>query len=161
MSAEFSITLAVASLLIFLARLVLPQLPLRRAAVRLSAIDLALLVVGVVGLTFHCTAMFYRQLFDTVPEIAPLVDAVNGMSVASVVLYVGPALLLLIGLRRQHWVPLVLALALIAVGITMYNGGSLQLHLAAIFVAVLVLVGVISTVVVPPWQRAPKPEGGT
>ena len=158
-SVEYSIALAVVSALIFLARLVLPQLPLKGAAVRLAAGDVALLGAGALGLAFHCTAMFYRRLFDSIPAAAPLVDAVNGMGVASVVAYVIPALLVLIGLRRQHPVALTaMAIALVAVGITMYNSGPLQVHLVAIFISVVVLVGVVSVLAKTPWQGKPQPE---
>lgn len=35
----------------------------------------------------------------------------------------------------------------------MYNGGSLQAHLAAIFMSVLILVGVTAALLLPPWRR--------
>lgn len=37
----------------------------------------------------------------------------------------------------------------------MYDGGSLQVHLTAIFVSVVVLAGVVAILVLPPWQRSP------
>ncbi|MET4702824.1 hypothetical protein [Frigoribacterium sp. UYMn621] len=154
MTAGFSISLAVVCALIVVARFVLPQLPLARAGVRISGAEVALLGVGVLGLTFHCTAMFFRQLFGGIPAVRPLVDAVNGMGVASIALYVVPAALVLIGLRRQHWIALaVMTLALVAVGLTMYLGSPLRLHLASIFLAVVLLVGVLSLLVRGPWQR--------
>lgn len=154
MTAEFAITLAVTSALILLARFVLPQLPLGRVGVRVSGGDLVLLGVGIAGLTFHCTAMFYRQVFDAFPAAAPLVDAVNALGVASIVLYVVPALVLLTGFRHQHWLALTaMTLALIAVGLTMYLGSPLRVHLVTIFIAVVVLSGEFSLLVIGPWQK--------
>jgi hypothetical protein len=151
---EFSITLAVTAALILLARFVLPQLPLTRVAVRISGGDLALIGVGTVGLAFHCTAMFYRQVFDAFPAAAPLVDAVNATSAASIALYVAPALVLLIGFRHQHRVALtVMTLALSAVGLTMYLGSPLRVHLVTIFFAVVVLAALLSLLVIGPWRR--------
>jgi hypothetical protein len=60
-TAEFTITLAVTSVLILLARFVLPQLPLTRAAVQLTVGDMALLGAGVLGLAFHCTAIWNEK----------------------------------------------------------------------------------------------------
>ncbi|MHC5794821.1 hypothetical protein ACVXZ4_01545 [Lacisediminihabitans sp. FW035] len=160
MTAGFSIGLAAICVLIVMARFALPQLPLAQAGVRLRIAEVALLVVGVLGLTFHCTAMFSRQLLVGIPAVRPLVGAVNGMGAASVALYVVPAILLLIGLRRQHWIALaVMTLALIAVGLTMYLGSPLRLHLASIFLAVVVLVGILSVLTKGPWQR--KDAGAT
>ncbi|QNE45654.1 hypothetical protein F1C58_01080 [Glaciihabitans sp. INWT7] len=158
MTAGFSISLAVVCALIVVARFVLPQVPLARAGVRVSATEVAFLGLGIVGLTFHCTAMFFRQVFSGMPAVRPLVDAVNGMGAASIALYVVPAVLLLIGLRRQHRIALaVMTLALIAVGLTMYLGSPLRLHLASIFLAVVLLVGVLSLLVRGPCQ--PKDAG--
>ncbi|MFM9919650.1 hypothetical protein [Lacisediminihabitans sp. H27-G8] len=153
MTAGFSISLAVICALVVVARFALPQLPLDRAGVRITGAEVALLGVGILGLTFHCTAMFSRQLFGGIPLALPLVDAVNGMGAASIALYVVPAVLVLIGLRRQHWIALtVMTLALVAVGLTMYLGSPLRVHLASIFLAVVALVGVLSLLVKGPWQ---------
>jgi len=154
MTAAFSISLAVICALIVAARFALPRLPLARAGVRVGLADLTLLALGILGLTFHCTAMFYRQVYGGILVAQPLVDAINGMAAASVALFVVPALLLLIALRRQHWIALaVMTLALIAVGLTMYLGSPLRLHLVSIFIAVVVLVGVLSLLVRGPSHR--------
>jgi hypothetical protein len=155
LTAGFSITLAICALLILLARFVIPQLPVRSRAVRLSVVDVALVGVGVLGLLFHCTAMFSQRLYEGAPAVKPLVDLVNSMGVVSVVLFVVPAALILIGLRQQQRGALaVLSLTLVAVGMTMYVGGPLQLHLAAIFAATIVLAAVVSLFVLAP-RRAP------
>jgi hypothetical protein len=160
MTAGFSISLAVICALMAVARFALPQLPLAKASVRVSGAEVALLGVGILGLIFHCTAMFYRLLFGGIPAARPLVDAVNGMGAASVALYVVPAVLTLISLRHQHRIALtVMTLALISVGLTMYLGSPLRLHLASIFLAVVVFVGVLTLLVRGPWQ--PKDPGAT
>ena len=158
MTAAFAVALAGVSVLILLARLVVPQLPLAGRSVRLSGVDAVLLLCGVVGLAFHCFAMFYRSLFDGIGPLGPLVDMVNAMNAASIILFVVPALLVLIGLRRQYRVALaVLALTLLVVGVTMYAGSPLNVHLGAIFVAVIALAGHVALFVIPPWQRAAQP----
>jgi riboflavin transporter FmnP len=102
--------------------------------------------------------MFYRTLFDGIGPLSPLVVMVNEMNAASIILFVVPALLVLIGLRRHYWVALaVLALTLLVVGVTMYAGSPLNVHLGAIFVAVVALVGHVALFVIPPWQRASQP----
>ena len=122
---------------------------------RLSVVDVALVGVGVLGLLFHCTAMFSQRLYEGAPAVKPLVDLVNSMGVVSVVLFVVPAALILIGLRQQQRGALaVLSLTLVVVGMTMYVGGPLQLHLAAIFAATIVLAAVVSLFVLAP-RRAP------
>lgn len=154
MTAGYSITLAVVAVVILLARVALPQLPLRHAAARLTVGDSILVGLGVLGLVFHCAAMFYRGIFASVPGAGPIVDMVNAMGSGSIILFVVPALLLLAGLRHQHLVAFgAMAVALVAVGVTMYNGASLQVHLGAIFVSVVVLVGVLSFLAMFPWQN--------
>ena len=151
MTTGFSITLAVSVLLILLARFVVPQLPVKSRAVRLSLPDAALVGIGVLGLLFHCTAMFARQIYEGASAVKPLVGLVNSMGVVSVVLFVVPAVLILTGLRRQQRGALaVLSLTLVAVGVTMYVGGPLQLHLAALFAATVVLAVLVSLFVLAP-----------
>jgi len=154
MSAAYSITLAAIVAGLVIARLILPQLPVSRA-IRLRPVEAALLALGVLGLVLHCAAMFARPIFEAVPAVMPLVDAINALGLASVVLYVVPAVLVLVALRRVHPVSwAVLAILLAAVGVTMYNGGALSVHLVAIFVAVIWLALVVVTLVIP-WSRRP------
>lgn len=49
----------------------------------------------------------------------------------------------------------VLGLAFTAVGVTMYDGGSLDVHLAAIFASVVVLAVIVAALVLPPSRRSP------
>ena len=81
------------------------------------------------------------------------------MGTASMIWYVVPSLLLLRGLRRQNVVVLaVLAAALVAVGVTMYNGTAISTHLNTVFAAGVVIAAIMFLLVVPPWQIKPKPR---
>ena len=102
--------------------------------------DVVLVLLGWLGLTFHCSAMFYRSAVESIPGTGSLVETVNAMSTGSVVAFTVPAALLLIGLRRARpWLIGSVFAALAAVGVTMYNGGSLNAHLTAIFVAIALI----------------------
>lgn len=107
---------------------------------RASRPDAVLVLIGWLGLTFHCGAMFYRSLMESIPGTGSMVETVNAMSIGSVVAFTVPAALLLIGIRRARpWLVGSVFAALVAVGVTMYNGGSLDAHLTAIFVAVALI----------------------
>lgn len=149
MPVGYTIALWAAVILIVGLRFVLPGLPLRRGSVTMKGADIAVLGIGMVGLVLHCTAMFNRPLIDWIPGISPVIAQINDLGTASVIWYVIPAILVLAALRRQHWaVLLVVVAALAAVGITMYNGASLAVHLGAIFAAVVVLAAVTSALIV-------------
>ena len=145
--------------MILAARFVMSPLPLRRIAVRVAVVDAAMIGAGVAGLVFHCGAMFFRRTTERLPGAHVAIGAINAMGTASRVWFIVPALLVVIGLRRQY--PggvLVVAAALAAVGVTMYDHGSLRTHLTAIFVAVVVLATVVSVLVVPPWRHVAVPD---
>ncbi len=128
-------------------------LPGRRLSRHVSVPDLALIVLGTVGLALHCMSMFNRNAIEVVPGSSGLVAAINAMG-TSVVLFVVPAIFLLIGLRHQRPVVVVVELlALAAVGVTMYDGGSTTAHLVAIFVSVSVLAVIATQLIRPPWRR--------
>lgn len=151
MSTSFVVGLMVVVVLVAGARLVFRWLPLSRYANRLTVGDTAMIVVGLVGLVFHCGAMFATGSARSVPGAASSVDAINAMGTASIVLFAVPALLVLAGSRRLHWAGFAAAgSALIAVGVTMYNDGPLDVHLTALFAAVVVLAGVAAALVLPP-----------
>lgn len=136
------------------ARLLLGFLPLRALAVPVSVADAALVLVGLLGLVFHCGAMFFPGRFDRIPLALTAIRQINRLGTVSIVWYAVAAILVLAGLRRQHPVAvIVVALALAAVGITMYDGGPLHVHLAAIFTAVVVLAGCGAILILPPWRR--------
>lgn len=135
MSSSYVVALLIAGVVAIVVGLVLPFL---RGVQRPRPVDGVLVVVGWLGLALHCGAMFGRPLVSWIPGSTAYVDVVNGMGSGSVVLYVVPAVLLLVGLRGARPVLLaVCSLALVAVGITMYDGGSLPTHLTAIFAAVV------------------------
>lgn len=134
---SYVLSIVVAVLVVIGGRLLLP-LPARRSGA--GWVDAALVLLGGLGLTFHCTAMFYRSTVDGLPGVRGLVDAVNRLGPASVVAYAVPAVVLLVGLRRARPALLVLVVAgLTAVGITMYDDGPLDTHLTAIVVAVALI----------------------
>ncbi|MDJ0334397.1 hypothetical protein QMG83_04095 [Salinibacterium sp. G-O1] len=140
MPPALTITLIAIPVLLFGARVALPGIPLKRYARTSPWVDIALIIIGAVGLVLHCVAMFYRGLIEGVAGSDGYLQAVNGMGGPSIALYVVPALLALAGLRRQQPLALVIvAITLVAVGVTMYNGGPLAVHLAAITAAAIAL----------------------
>lgn len=156
MSAVFVIGLATVVAVILGARYLLPALPLRGVARLVTVRDLLLSGAGVAGLALHCGAMFFPRLIEPVPGAGGVMGDIRALGAASIIWYVVPAAMVLIGLRRQHPVALsTVALALMAVGVTMYDGGALQVHLTAIFVSVLALASTASLLVLPPWRRGP------
>lgn len=140
MPPALAILLIATPVLLLGARAVLPGLPWKRYARTSTWLDIVLLTLGALGLVMHCVAMFYRDLIDAIPGTGGYARAVNEMGWVSITLYVLPAALVLAGLRRQH--PLALAIVvitLVAVGVTMYDGGPLTIHLATIAAAALAL----------------------
>lgn len=130
MSAAFVLTLAGVSLILLILRLVVPGLPVNRLARRLTRLDLALTLLGVLGLVLHCASMFFRPIVAALPGSDTVISQINSMGTASMVWFAVPALLVLVGLRRQHWAALaLLAASLLAVGLTMYNDTALFTHL--------------------------------
>lgn len=156
MSTTFLLGLLAIPAVAFVLRLT-TALPSRRAHT-MPGLDLALLVLGAVGLVFHCTAMFFPDWTALVPGTDPAAAAVNDFGTASMLLFVTPSVLVLAALRRV-WPPalVVLALTLAAVGITMYNGSPLGLHLSTIAAAVLVLSSVAAGLLRLRPQPLPSP----
>jgi hypothetical protein len=150
MPAPFTVSLSLAVVLVLGSRFVLPTLPLSRYARPLTALDAAFLAIGLAGLGFHCGSMFFTSLVDAVPGTGRAINEINAMGAASKIGYAIPAALVVLGFRHQHPAALmVVAAALAAVGITMYDNGALSTHLTAIFVAVVVIAGVVSLLAVP------------
>lgn len=151
MSTGFVFSLIAVVALVMCARLVLGGLPLGNVAKRLSVGDAVTSGIGLLGLAFHCGAMFFTRLVTAIPTAQGPTEAINALDTASIVWYVVPAVLVLAGLRRLHWSGVsAVSIALIAVGVTMYNGGPLDVHLATLFAAVVVLALVAATLVLPP-----------
>ena len=83
------------------------------------------------------------------------------MSTTSIVLYIVPAVIVLAGLRRQGPVALTLvAVTLIAVGVTMYDSGPLNVHLVAITVAALSLAITTAPLVLRPKRTGDRAAPG-
>ncbi len=152
MSSRFVVSLLAAVIVVLAARALWAGLPLAKFAKRVTVADTALLVVGIAVLAFHCGAMFFPRLVDPLPLTGAAASDIRALGAASIVWYVVPAILLLIALRRQHVTgQAAVALTLTVVGVTMYNGGSLQVHLAAIYFSVMTLAGVSAALLLPPW----------
>ena len=111
----------------------------------MTVLDALLLGIGLAGLAFHCGSMFFRSIVEAVPGTTKAINDVDALGTASKIGYALPAALVVLGFRHQHRAAVtVVALALAAVGITMYDNGSLSAHLTAIFIAVVVITGVVS-----------------
>ncbi|MBG6218226.1 hypothetical protein IWX75_002707 [Arthrobacter sp. CAN_A6] len=158
MSLEFVLTVAGVAVALLVLRLVLPGLPAKRFARRLTPLDVGLTVVGVLGLILHCASMFFRPLVAAIPGSSNVISQISSMGSASIIWFAVPALLVVVGLRRQHWVALILlAGSLLAVGITMYNGTALSTHLDTIFAAGVTIAATVFLLSAPPWHREPTP----
>lgn len=156
MSTGFLVSLAAVVAVLFATRFLFSALPLQSIAVPVTITDAVLTGAGVLGLTFHCGAMFSRSLVDWLPGTGSAIREIGALGTASIIWYVVPALLVLLGLRRQHRVALAsAALALAAVGITMYDSGSLTAHLTTIFITVVILSAVVTALMLPPPGRNP------
>ena len=158
MPTSFVLTLLGVAAALLVLRLVVPGLPAQRITRRLTPLDLGSTILGVLGLILHCAAMFFRPLVAAIPGSGTVISQINSMGTASMIWYAVPALLVLRGLRRQHWVALILlAASLLAVGITMYNGTALSTHLNTIFAAGVMIAATALLLSAPPWQREPTP----
>lgn len=136
------------------ARLLVRSLPLRRFAVRMTPAASVLAGIGIVGVTFRCGAMFFRSAVGALPGAQWSIGEIDALGAVSIVWYVIAAAMVPLGLRRQHAAaPVVVAVALVAVGVTMCDGGPLRPHLVAIFGSVVMLAGVAAVLVLPPWRR--------
>ncbi len=155
MSLRFVLSLLAAVIVVLAARALWTGLPFPKLAKRVTVVDSALLATGMAVLAFHCGAMFFPRLVDQLPGTGAAASDIRALGAASIVWYVVPAILVLIAIRRQHVSGQVaVAVTLTAVGVTMYNGGSLQVHLVAIYISVLTLACVTAALLRPPWARA-------
>ena len=148
--------LAVVVVLLLLTRLLVPGLPPKRLATRLTPAGLGLAAAGVAGLILHCASMFFEPLVSVIPGSAAVITQINAMGPASVTWYAVPSLLLLAGLRRHNTaVAALLAAVLLSVGVTMYNGAALWIHLTAVFAAAVVTSAVLALLTRPPGGLEP------
>ena len=151
MPAPLSISLAVVVVLFVVLRLVfgrgsfaITRTPLTRIARPITVVDAIVVAFATLGLALHCGAMFYRPIVSAIPGTDGVVGLINAMGTPSLILYVTPAILLLIGLRHQNPAAMViLTLTLVAVGVTMYNGAPTSVHLMTIYASVTVLAAII------------------
>lgn len=147
----YVIALAASVVAILSARWLIGSLPLRRVATHINLAPAALAALGIVGLVFHCGAMFFPAVFNRLPGSHRAISEINALGAVSQIWYVAAAALVLVGLWRQHVIGrVIVALALVAVGVTMHDGGPLRTHLAAIFASGVVLAGVVAALVLPP-----------
>jgi hypothetical protein len=159
-STGYLISLAAVVVVLLGSRFVLKALPLSRYATTMTGPDLAAASLGVVGLGFHCGAMFFRAQAESMTGADTAIRSINALGRASIVWYVVAAVLLVYGLRHQHPVVLALiAVALATVGITMYDHGALATHLTAIFASVVLLAAVSAALVRSPWSRTATSTG--
>lgn len=128
---------------------------LRRRAVRFAPLERALAVAALLALGFHCAAMFFPAFIDAIPGTAIPASAIRGFGAASQAAYWLPAALLLVALRRTWWpVAVAEAVALLAVGVTMYGAFTLAAHLVAIAAVVALTVAVAVALLAPLPARA-------
>jgi hypothetical protein len=140
-------------------RVLFKGIPLPLGSSPLSVLDAIALSGGVVGLVLHCGAMFFRSWFRSIPGGHVVIRIVDPLGTSSILWFAIAAALVLVGLRRQLVVVLALvAGSLAAVGVTMYDGGSLRAHLTAIFVSVVLLAAVGRILAVPQSSKA-SPTG--
>ena len=142
-----TLTLGAVVVVALVLRITLRQLPLR-ASSPIGVGRVTALAVGVLGLVAHCTAMFFTRVARAVPGSGGYVDGVNGMGLPSMALYAVPALLVVAGLWRVPRSALAVVVALfLVVGVTMYDGGPLAVHLTAIVLIVTALAATVAALV--------------
>jgi hypothetical protein len=132
-----------------LARVLLRHPVARARAVRVAPVGLAVAAVAVLGLVFHCAAMFGPGVVAAVPGTGAAAQAVRAMGGVSLAAYAVPAVALLLAVRRVGWLPVaVLAVVLVGVGVTMYRPYPLEVHLtwlaAAVVLTTVVLTGLVA-----------------
>lgn len=152
-----SLALVVAS--VIGARFLLPGLPMRGRAVTLTWTEVAVTLYGLAVLTFHCGAMFFTEATQQMPGSDGLIEDIRALGGRSLVWYVVPALLVVLGLRRLPLLAVAaVSIALLAIGVTMYDGGSLETHLVAIFAGVVLLTATFAALVRPPGRGTTHDE---
>lgn len=158
MSAGFLVALALAVATLMAARLFGARLPLRSRATVLTFSEVSFVVVGSAVLAFHCVAMFFTSVAEHVPGAGAVIDDIRALGIASALWYAAPALLVLLGIRRLYRGGVVVAVvALLSVGVTMYDGGPLDRHLFALFVGVVALAATLISLVTLPSRSASRP----
>lgn len=130
---------------------------LRRRAVRVAPLELALAVAALIALGFHCAAMFFPSFVDAIPGMQAPAEAIRRLGAASQAAYWIPATLLIVALRRAWWLAVIAeTAALLAVGVTMYGSFTLAVHLVAI-AAVVALTVAVAVVLLAPVPSRTRP----
>jgi len=146
--------LAGVAVLVMVTRLVVGRPLLPHRAVLLTRAELVLATVCVLALGFHCGAMFFAPWTDALPGGQAFGDSVRAMGSASEWAYWVPAAALMLALSRIPWPALVLLGAtLIGVGMTMFRPSPIEIHLAWIATAVLLLALISSSLIGRPAPR--------
>jgi hypothetical protein len=159
MPLPFTLALIALAVVLFGARILVRALPLGTKTRPFTVLDLALVIIGLLGLVLHCGAMFFRDLVGGIPGSDGYITAVNQMGAGSVMLYIIPAAVVLAGLRRQQPLAVTLVgLTFLAVGITMYDHGPLNTHLTAIFASGTALLATLSLLVPSPKRSETNPN---
>lgn len=112
--------------------------------------ELAVAAGMVAALVFHCAAMFFAEWVNALPLAEGPASAVRDLGLVSQVAYWVPAAVLVAALRRV-WPPalVLLIVALLGVGYTMFVPHSLTTHLAWLAAATITLVAIASALVAP------------
>jgi hypothetical protein len=153
-SDRYVIALSTAVVLVLAGRFALSFLPLAQWAEPVTVTEAVLFGVGVAGLALHCGAMFFPATVRALPGGPQVIRTVDPLGTASILWFTVAAILVMVGLRRQHVVVwTITALSMASVGYTMYDGGRLHVHLTAIFVAVVLLAAILAVLVIPPWRH--------
>lgn len=153
----FFTALAVLVGAILVVRLVRRAPLLAGRARRLTVAESTTVVVADVLLVFHCAAMFATGWVAAIGVLDVPAAIVSDLSdPIGRVAYWLPAVALLIAVRRLWWpAPVGLALALAAVGWTMYGSFTVDQHLATIAVAVTGIAITVAGLVEPPSRNRP------
>ncbi|WP_448616937.1 hypothetical protein [Modestobacter sp. URMC 112] len=117
-------------------------------AVPVDRTALAVAVVGVLVLAFHCASMFFAPWTDALPAGRALGAPVRELGTVSQLTYWAPAAALVLAVRRVWWPGVVLLAGTLAgVGATMFRSAPLPVHLTWLAAAVLAVAFVGSALV--------------
>ena len=140
--------LVAAAVVVMGLRLVARQPLWPRRSTTVPPMELAVAVLMVAALVFHCASMFFADWVDAILPADGPARAVRELGVASQVAYWVPAAGLVVALRRV-WPPALglLVLTLVGVGYTMFVPHTLTIHLAWIAAATISLVVLVAAFV--------------
>lgn len=148
----FFAALAAVTALILLARVVRRGPLLGRRARVMRPWELGLFAASLAALVFHCASMFAPDVVAALGLDAPAAITRDLDDPVGQLAYWAPAVTAVVAIRRLWWPgPVVLSVAAIAVGWTMYVAGfTLDEHLATIAVAVIAIALITAALVKAP-----------